>query len=503
MKNFGVIGKIIKYMGYSLLLLTPSFVVFGQVFAASDGGYPWANAETIELATYDWGYRQCHPTMQSAQVCTAHTKYKYGVKYYLSDPWRYDVRNCTSYVAWRVNKDFGISIPGWGNANNWDNAASSKYLVDNTPQEGDIAVWEGLYGHVAFVTKVYPNGMFEVDQYNNAGTGVFSHQLRSSASHFIHVKPDSVAPVKTSATTKPQAAVAPKVENSNSPVTKPEPTIVEGTKVPVPLNDSTKSTFGTGPFPSTKDTDYLLGYSADIEEVNVYAVNHSNTKSGKVEINQTRIKDGNTIFQAPKVSSLAAAGDRQSKFVMGDYNLDKKLDLFVLEPTADNKQTEIVVLDGNSTFQQQLNKSTVNMPSDNLQSSTFEVANIKKKERPDIYKISREPGKTKTKFEVLDGAKKYTSVAKSWETNNAAEQGSDQYFVGDHDGDGQPDIYRSHHSSEDIGVSSVEVFDAKDNFQVASLQWVVGEPKKKADVVLPFIKIEESEETATESRSTL
>ena len=62
-------------------------------------GYPWANASYVD-ANYDWGYTTC-PT--NDPNCFALSEIGPGnVRYGEADPWRYYLRNCTSFVAWKL-----------------------------------------------------------------------------------------------------------------------------------------------------------------------------------------------------------------------------------------------------------------------------------------------------------------------------------------------------------------------------------------------------------------
>jgi len=103
------------------------------------------------------------------------------------DPWDFYFRECTSYVAWRMNRDTGRrmqpwdqSDPGtfwnnmsaghWGNAGNWDaNAKILGYVVDYVPAVGAIAQWnfaDKPSNHVAYVEKVNSDGSVDVSDYN-------------------------------------------------------------------------------------------------------------------------------------------------------------------------------------------------------------------------------------------------------------------------------------------------------------------------------------------------
>ncbi|KAJ2299849.1 hypothetical protein IW139_001469, partial [Coemansia sp. RSA 353] len=81
--------------------------------------------------------------------------YPYSGKCGGVDPWNYYKCQCTSFVAWRINKRLGVKFhnrykgPNWGNANTWDNAAkATKVPVNNKPVAGCVAQSNaGSYGH--------------------------------------------------------------------------------------------------------------------------------------------------------------------------------------------------------------------------------------------------------------------------------------------------------------------------------------------------------------------
>lgn len=161
------------------------FMAPKAAYADSDT-YSWSDATTLDQATYDWGYSTCPST---DATCKNYSSLNYvfnGITYGEADPWVYYLRNCTSYVAEKVNQEFnGRGISGWGNAATWaTRAQSAGYALDNSPQVGDIAVWGsevgGGYGHVAYVYAA-SNGVGSLDEYNVAGTGQFSSN-RTTAS---------------------------------------------------------------------------------------------------------------------------------------------------------------------------------------------------------------------------------------------------------------------------------------------------------------------------------
>lgn len=97
----------------------------------------------------------------------------------IGDPWGFVLRNCTSFVAWRMQErnrmdGFGNHFGGehWGNAANWDDVARRLgYRVDGVPAIGAVAQTDaGRVGHVAWVSAIGP-GTVTVEEYNHAVPG--------------------------------------------------------------------------------------------------------------------------------------------------------------------------------------------------------------------------------------------------------------------------------------------------------------------------------------------
>jgi len=91
---------------------------------------------------------------------------------------RYATRNCTDFVAWRLNRDAGsfgepwlmdwsYLTPAGGDASNWADAwAAHGWATSTTPVVGSVA-WFG-YGanHVAYVQAVNGDGTVTIEEYN-------------------------------------------------------------------------------------------------------------------------------------------------------------------------------------------------------------------------------------------------------------------------------------------------------------------------------------------------
>lgn len=145
-------------------------------YNVTTGDYPWHNATELNATNSDYGYLDC-PT--DAANCKTNTITKNGKTYGVYDPWNYYFRNCTSYTAWRLSKEFNINASGLGNANTWDDRAPDSWDVDQSPEVGDVAQWNtDTYGHVAFVEEIGTGsnvGKVRVAEYNQGFDGRFSN----------------------------------------------------------------------------------------------------------------------------------------------------------------------------------------------------------------------------------------------------------------------------------------------------------------------------------------
>jgi surface antigen len=117
------------------------------------------------------------------------------------------IRECTDFVAWRMNRDTGDANPytpwftdwmpsstnRWGDAVDWETHATSLgYRIDHSPTVGAVAYFS--YGHVAYVESVNADGSVNVSEYNypsayNNYAG-FAYGYRTEVTNvtaFIHI----------------------------------------------------------------------------------------------------------------------------------------------------------------------------------------------------------------------------------------------------------------------------------------------------------------------------
>lgn len=120
----------------------------------------------------------------------AHTSdYVQGCAY--QDSWGMCNRECVSYTAWMVYKNYGMDVTGFGNANQWpSHAAADDIPTGTTPRVGSVAIYMGgssdPYGHAMWVKSVNGDGSITVDQYNLEYDGNF-YETTISAAGLIYI----------------------------------------------------------------------------------------------------------------------------------------------------------------------------------------------------------------------------------------------------------------------------------------------------------------------------
>jgi surface antigen/peptidoglycan hydrolase CwlO-like protein len=137
---------------------------------------------------YPWGFAKCIHTGQVSGGCWNYD-WAVGGQIYNWNLSGYGYRNCTDWVAWRVEATGGHVPSGLGNANTWDDRAPAYgYTVSSTPRVGAAAVSNGGYwGHVMYVEAVNGDGTITVSDYNRAGTGRYDiNAISPSGLRFVY-----------------------------------------------------------------------------------------------------------------------------------------------------------------------------------------------------------------------------------------------------------------------------------------------------------------------------
>ena len=163
--------------------------------------------------------------------------FPYPAGAYIWDEWNFAYRQCTSFVAWRLNSANKVAFSNqykglwaWGDAGQWAASARSVGItVNKTPEVGAVA-WSGPYygdasafGHVAWVAQVLDNGNIVIEEYNAGWAGSYGKRtIKPSAFEgYIHIADIFKPFTSTAAPTIAGAAVINGTLTANSAAWKP------------------------------------------------------------------------------------------------------------------------------------------------------------------------------------------------------------------------------------------------------------------------------------------
>jgi surface antigen len=176
-----------KFFGSNASTPSAGKHVVGMARSPSGRGY-WVVATVADTGGYPDATLPCEhaPFSVTGYCTTVNGPYDWGPVPDTTPGWTiatthsargYTYRNCTDWVAWRLEQ-FGVPealVRGLGNGGQWAaNAAGRGGLtVTSTPQRGDAAVQVGNPGHVAFVEAAFADGAIRVSEYNKSFDGTY------------------------------------------------------------------------------------------------------------------------------------------------------------------------------------------------------------------------------------------------------------------------------------------------------------------------------------------
>jgi surface antigen len=114
-------------------------------------------------------------------------------------PLNYFYRECVDFVAWRLNRDAGVTsapylwtwstlTPSGGNAYQWKRAWLNKgWPTSTTPIAGSVAWYS--YGHVAYVKSVNGDGTITVEDYNQSGMHIYEQRVVPAGDANLYLYP--------------------------------------------------------------------------------------------------------------------------------------------------------------------------------------------------------------------------------------------------------------------------------------------------------------------------
>ncbi|MEO5535700.1 MAG: CHAP domain-containing protein [Pseudolysinimonas sp.] len=113
-------------------------------------------------------------------------------------PFNYYYRECVDFVAWRMNRDAGVTSAPWkwvwtnlaqGSARYWKTAwLNHGWPTGTTPEVGAVA-WLPGGNHVAYVNGILPDGTVLIEEYNWNRTHVYGQRIVPASSYYYLYAP--------------------------------------------------------------------------------------------------------------------------------------------------------------------------------------------------------------------------------------------------------------------------------------------------------------------------
>ena len=190
-------------LGIPALALATAAPASASVTTADD--YPWRSMPCARSPftvsgparycnNYDWG-----PIRGGSEASTY-------------SPYGYGYRNCTDFVAWRLDKVNGFKVARtYGDGRSW--GVNNSRITNKMPAAGSVA-WFQANNHVAWVESVSGTNVI-VQEYNHGANGAFDRRAIpiSAVTGFIHFRD-----LGTAAAPAPAPAPAPPPASAASPV---------------------------------------------------------------------------------------------------------------------------------------------------------------------------------------------------------------------------------------------------------------------------------------------
>lgn len=402
----------------------------------------------------------------------------------LISPRLYYYKNCTDWAAWRARELTGVGIPGnLGNANTWDdNAPKHGFAVDNTPEPGDIAVWDkvsptDIYGHVAVVEEVNADGSVNISEYNYGSKGSWHKRTGVRAHHYVDVNGIGMGingqPISGGGTSSKE--IAPDLFGVQHMYT------ASGQAEVRRFDGKTNYTSWVGGWVSadgwhTSDgVSYVVGDHNKDGRKDVYEILHQNSPSGMTEIKVLDGASNYSRFLGGWVTPEGWHSGAGTDYDLADYNRDGVSDMYVIQHQSTNSgMTEVRVLDGKSNFTRHIGGwvTADGLHSDN--GVSYAVGDYNSDGKPDVYSIQHwDSNSGKVEVRVLDGATNYGSWMGGWVTPEGWHGGSSvDYDVGYYDGDSKPEVYQILHQYTSSGQTEVKVLNGASNYTAWVGGWV-------------------------------
>lgn len=206
-------------------------------------------------------------------------------------------------------------------------------------------------------------------------------------------------------------------------------------------------------------------------KTDLYFLGRVETNSGGTEIH---VMDGamnyGRFLLAVRTGFEYTGTDRMWSFRVGDFNGDKKPDLYgIASRNTGTNTTEVHVVDGANNLTSFIEHTGSALPVyDEAHAPFFALADMNKDGKPDLYAISGyETASGSPEVTVLDGANHFQTVLDKSTTTLTAfpADGRTSATIGDADGDGNPDLFVIHRAGTSSGMTEVTILSGADKFK--------------------------------------
>ena len=211
--------------------------------------------------------------------------------------------------------------------------------------------------------------------------------------------------------------------------------------------------------------EFLLGDYNNNGILDLYCISKKNTGSNSTEVH---ILDGSTNFKTFLFQTGTPLHETEEnwKFLLGDYNKNGKLDLYCIKKSnTESNSTEVHILNGNDNFQSFLLQTgtALHETGDNWE---FLLGDYNQNKKLDLYCIKKyNTGTNSTEVHVLDGTTNFKSFLLY--TGTALPEVGDNYDfkLEDFNNNGKLDLFCIKKFGNESNSTEINIINGIDDFQ--------------------------------------
>ncbi|HKU18782.1 MAG TPA: CHAP domain-containing protein [Candidatus Saccharimonadales bacterium] len=404
---------------------------------------------------YDWGVKDANGTFHPYRESGG-----------------YEYRNCTDYVAWRL-ESLGVSagkVNGLGNGGQWYAKAPSTEQ-SSTPKPGEAAVVpttsSDQFGHVAFVEAVNQDGTITVSEYNHDLQGHGDTRTgKPSDMGFTEYVDFGVDPAKISGGSSASAPNLYVVLHNNTSSGKTEVKVLDGSKSYHSWVGGWNTPDGTH---SSADVDYGIADQNGDGTPDVYKIQHQNTSSGHTEVQVMDGANNNQSWIGGWNTPEGVHGANDVHYVVTDVNRDGKPDVVEIQDwNTSSGHIEVKAMDGANNNQSWIGGWATPEGWHGAADVDFvaSTCGTGASAKPNIYEILHaNTSSGRVEIKEFDGSNNYQSYVGGWTTPEGVHGGDDvNYVASGCNGNGRPNIYEVQHQNTVSGMTEIKEFDGSANY---------------------------------------